>query len=92
MDELEERREAALERVKAKREFKNHVAIYLIVNAMLVGIWAVSGAGYFWPMWPIMGWGVGVAINAWTAYFERPITEDDVRKEMDRHERSGRAL
>jgi eukaryotic-like serine/threonine-protein kinase len=30
------------------------------VNVMLVGIWAASGAGYFWPIWPILGWGIGV--------------------------------
>ena len=84
MDDLEGRREAAAKRVKAKREFKNHVAVYLIVNALLVVIWAASGQGYFWPVWPIAGWGVGLAFNAWSAYFERPISEDEIRREMER--------
>jgi hypothetical protein len=60
------------------------VAIYLIVNALLVVIWAATGAGYFWPIWPIAGWGIGVAFNAWAVYFERPITEDEIRREMER--------
>lgn len=38
-----------------------HVRSYLLVMAMLVGIWALTGTGYFWPIWPMMGWGIGVA-------------------------------
>ena len=34
---------------------------YLAVSALLIVIWALSGAGYFWPMWPILGWGLCVA-------------------------------
>lgn len=84
MEDLEGRREAAVQRLKGKRDFRNHVAIYVIVNALLVVIWAMSGAGYFWPVWPIAGWGVGLAFNAWTVYFQRPITEEDIRAEMER--------
>ncbi len=39
-------------------EARGHVLSYVLVMAMLVGIWAMSGMGYFWPM---MGWGIGVA-------------------------------
>ena len=31
---------------------------YLAVSALLVLIWALTGAGYFWPIWPILGWGL----------------------------------
>ena len=33
---------------------------YLAVMALLVAIWALTGAGYFWPVWPALGWGVGL--------------------------------
>lgn len=79
------RREAAVRRVKARRDFSGHVAAYFIVNAMLVGIWLSSGVGYFWPIWPMLGWGVGLAFNAWAVYFQKPISEDDIRREMERH-------
>ena len=78
----EERREAAVERVKAKRDFKTQLAVYVLVNAMLVVIWAVSGAGYFWPIWPILGWGIGLALNGWRVHVTKPISEDDIRAEM----------
>jgi len=84
MDVHEDVREAAVKRVKAKRDFKSQAVVYVVVNALLVVIWAVSGVGYFWPVWPIVGWGVGLAFNGWSAYFERPITEDEVRREMQR--------
>ena len=31
---------------------------FIFVSLMLVGIWALSGMGYFWPVWPIAGWGI----------------------------------
>ena len=37
-----------------------HVKTYLAVIALLWLIWLVTGAGYPWPIWPMLGWGVGV--------------------------------
>jgi hypothetical protein len=34
---------------------------YLAVMALLWLVWLVGGAGYPWPVWPMLGWGVGVA-------------------------------
>ena len=27
---------------------------------LLVVVWALTGMGYFWPIWPIVGWGLGI--------------------------------
>lgn len=43
--------------------FRGHLNVYLVVNIFLVFIWAVTGAGYFWPMWPAAGWGVALALH-----------------------------
>jgi class 3 adenylate cyclase len=45
------------------QSFKHHLTVYLLVNVFLIGIWAASGAGYFWPIWPILGWGIGLAAH-----------------------------
>ena len=37
------------------------LAPFVLVNLMLIVIWAATGAGYFWPMWPLLGWGIGLA-------------------------------
>jgi class 3 adenylate cyclase len=36
----------------------------VVVNVMLIGIWAASGGGYFWPIWPMLGWGIGLGGHA----------------------------
>jgi class 3 adenylate cyclase len=46
-----------------RQSFKTHLTFYLLVNVLLIGIWAASGGGYFWPVWPILGWGIGVAAH-----------------------------
>jgi hypothetical protein len=40
MTEQNDKRAAAIKRVKAKRAFRIHVVIYLVINALLVLIWA----------------------------------------------------
>ena len=84
MDSSEERHAAAVKRVKAKRDFKSHAVVYVLVNTLLVIIWASAGAAYFWPIWTIAGWGIGLALHAWSVYFDKPITEDEIRREMER--------
>jgi 2TM domain len=83
-DTEQQLRERAVERLKKKRDFITHVFIYVAVNAFLVAIWAVTGAGYFWPIFPILGWGIAVIANAWDVYGRKPISEDAIRREADR--------
>ncbi len=58
---------------KKRAAFKWQIISYLIVNAFLVAIWfyssfTVGEAHYFWPIWPILGWGVGLAFSYADAY------------------------
>lgn len=80
----QELREEAISRLKKKRDFRSHVFIYVAVNSALVAIWAITGAGFFWPIFPILGWGIGVAANAWDVYGRKPLTEDEIRRETER--------
>lgn len=78
-------REEAVKQLKKKRDFQTHLVVYVAVNAMLVGIWFVTGAdGIFWPIFPILGWGIGLVANAWDVYGRRPITEDEIQREIER--------
>ena len=83
-DTEQEIRDQAIERLKKKRDFKTHVLMYVTVNAFLVVIWAVSDSGFFWPIFPILGWGIGVVANAWEVYGRKPISEEEIRREVDR--------
>ena len=46
-----------------RQSFKLHLTVYALVNVLLIAVWAASGGGYFWPVWVILGWGIGVAIH-----------------------------
>jgi hypothetical protein len=50
-----------------RREFREHLGSYLRIMALLVAIWALTGMGYFWPIWPMLGWGIAVAMHAGSA-------------------------
>jgi hypothetical protein len=68
------RRRAA--RVAAARlGVRIHLAAYLAASLLMIGIWltvaVTAGAWYFWPIWPILGWGIGVIshgipVRRWT--------------------------
>jgi hypothetical protein len=46
-------------------DFRAHTLSYLIVMALLVTIWLLTTpGGYFWPIWPMLGWGIGLAWHA----------------------------
>ena len=71
----EELYKEARKRVKDKRNFYRHLGAYLVVNIILIIIWALSGdaargrtwsgdwTGGMWFLWPLCIWGVFVIIN-----------------------------
>jgi hypothetical protein len=81
---MAQRREEAIKRIKAKNDFKIHLVVYLAVNSMLIAIWAFTGAGFFWPIFPIVGWGIGVVINGYVAYQGNVYTEEQIQREMQK--------
>jgi hypothetical protein len=76
-------REEAVRRLRKKQDFRGHVLVYLLVNALVWTIYVVTNHGGFpWPIFITGGWGIGVVMNAWEVYGRRPITEAQIRKEM----------
>jgi hypothetical protein len=42
-----------------------HVYTYVSVMAFLTVIWFLTSPfGYFWPIWPALGWGLPIALPA----------------------------
>ena len=77
-------RERAVKRLKKRRDFYGHILVYLLVNAFLVVIWAVTTpGGFFWPVFPLVGWGIGVVMNAWDVYVAEEVSEDRILREME---------
>src|SRR5260370_18038418 len=53
---------------EARYGFHWHLAIYIIVNLGLVAIWYYTGAGFPWPIFPILFSCLGVLAHYWGAY------------------------
>ncbi len=68
-----EQKDERLWKIAQKRaSFRKSFFSYLVVNAFLWGIWWFSNEGdherYPWPIWPMLGWGLGLAFQYFNAY------------------------
>ena len=76
--------EQARKRVEQKRKFRADLVAYIVINAFLIGVWAATGMGYFWPAWVLAGWGALLVLDAWDVFYRRPVTRKDVEDELRR--------
>lgn len=88
----DDREARARSRAEAKFGFYKHLAVYVAVNLMLFVINLVTSPADFWAIWPLIGWGIAIAIHALTVFVfggnneivER-LTEEELRRdEADR--------
>jgi len=77
-------REAAVEQLKKRQDFRAHVLVYTLVIGLLWVIWALTGAHFPWPLIVMGGWGVGLIMNAYDVYGREPISEADIEREIER--------
>jgi len=90
-----ELREQALANLRRKRKFVGDALGYVAVNGVLWLIWGLgdrsTDGGMPWPAWVSAIWGFLLAIDGWRAYgrwprsLYRPITDEDVDRELDRY-------
>jgi len=64
---------------KARVEFRSSFISYFIVNAFFVAVWFFSSGpeSYFWPIWCMMGWGIGIAYQYFHAFHGNKITSTE---------------
>ncbi len=64
MNENEDRiYQRAKARVEALRGFYIHAMVYVTVNLGLFAINMLTSRDSLWFYWPLLGWGIGLAIN-----------------------------
>ncbi|GAB3580318.1 2TM domain-containing protein [Hymenobacter daeguensis] len=59
------------QKAKARAKFQSHLVTYLVINAMLWVIWALTSRHYGgipWPIWTTAFWGFGLVMNGIAAY------------------------
>jgi hypothetical protein len=80
----DELHELAVERLEKRADFWPHLLAYVLVNLTLVVVWFLTSSDViFWPLFPILGWGIGVAFHAWDV-FRAPVSEARIQREMER--------
>lgn len=80
--------ELAEYRAHKKRKLLKHVGVFALVNAFLVAINLLSG-GPLWFFWPLLGWGLGVALQALPVLF--PTLDDPGKLELWKKRKARRA-
>ncbi len=61
--EQQQRYEQARKRVEAVKGFYIHALVFVLVNIGLFAINLLAG-GSWWFFWPLIGWGIGLAVHA----------------------------
>ena len=81
------------ELAKQRAHFKKNLTSYFLVNSFLVVVWFFSnynrdGNNYFWPIWPILGWGIGIVTHYLSAYQSTKFfsVENEYKKLKDKAE------
>jgi signal transduction histidine kinase len=57
-------RAAGLRAARHQRSLRLDAGWLAILNLFLIGIWLAAGAGYFWPVWSILGCAVALGVKA----------------------------
>lgn len=93
METNQERDERLWRIAKARAGFRNHLMTYLIINGALWIIWLLTGAegDVPWPLWPMFGWGLGLAFQYYNAFHKDPYgdTIREYEKLQQEKERQG---
>ncbi|MBF9222745.1 2TM domain-containing protein [Hymenobacter ruricola] len=60
------------QKAKARAKFQSHLVVYLVVNAGLWVVWALTERHYSgdipWPLWSTAFWGFGLVMRGLAAY------------------------
>jgi hypothetical protein len=78
----------ASKRVKERKRFYSGLVTYAVVNAVLVVIWALTGQGYMWFLWPLGIWGVFVLGDFLRIFvFGKGSDDEAIKKEVEKIKR-----
>ena len=85
----EERYNKAKKRVEEIKGFYGNLTAYIVVNIGLLAINLLTSPDHLWFYWPMIGWGIGVAIHGMKVYNYMPFLGKDweerkIREFMDK--------
>lgn len=78
-------------RIEARSAFYLYLLGFLVINAMLWGIWLTSHGGFPWPVFITIPWGIGLMAQGWRLYQYSPEStarrEAEIQREVDEEKR-----
>ena len=77
-------REQEARRIRRHRAFGLHVAVWAATNIFLIVVWALTGAGYPWFLFPLFGWAIGVVAHGVAAYGLADVNDIVLQREQQR--------
>ncbi|ABI45991.1 possible tRNA synthetases class I [Synechococcus sp. CC9311] len=85
-DDEHDARHLAISRLSRKRAYRHQVINYLWVNGLLIVVWCLTGFGFFWPIYPLLGWGGALLIQGWkiTHPHRHSFSEAEINREINR--------
>ncbi|MEH1833262.1 MAG: 2TM domain-containing protein [Nostoc sp.] len=57
-----------------RRDFWGHFVSFIAVNLFLILLNLITSPSYFWAIFPVLGWGLGLFFHWWSVYQSK--TED----------------
>ena len=82
----------ARSRAEAKYRFYKHVAVFVVVNVLLLIINLITSPGYMWSIWPLIGWGVALVLHGLNVFVfngSNEILDRMTEHELANHEEPG---
>jgi len=67
------------------RTLKRHAAVYAVGVVLITAVWAETWS--VWVVWPLLVWTQVLLAHALVTYLRRPVSEAEVRRELERLER-----
>ena len=77
------------EQVKRERRFYEHLLLYFGVITGLSVLNLVTSPGLFWVMWPALGWGVAIVMQAFQvfcrwSFFDERWEREQIRRRLEK--------
>ena len=83
----------AHQRMQELKSFYSHLAVYIVANLGMFLINILTTPDVLWFVWPLLGWGVGLALHAFWLFagdwfFGKDWEDRQIRKIMEKQKRS----
>lgn len=80
----------ARERVKTRKKFYSHVVTWVVMSVFFI-LLNLATTDYFWAIFPILAWGIGVAFHG-IQVFTNEWEDTEIEREYERLKKRRRAF